>query len=67
MTKKRRQKKKQKQATTKYDVTHRLKNRVAKGVLQETRLRVNGSECKMFTSIKFYVKVQQHFSARILY
>ena len=55
------------QATTKYDVMHRLKNRVPKGEVLKTRLRVNGSKCKMLTSIKCYVKLQQHFSTKILY
>ena len=43
------------------------KNRLPKNVVQKTRLRVNGSKCKMLTSIKCYVKLQQHFSTKILY
>ena len=55
------------------------KYRVSKGVVQKTRLRVNANanvkmqnavnavNAKMLTSIKFYVKLQQHFSTKIMY
>ena len=44
-----------------------VENRVPKGVVQKTRLVVNGSKYKMLASIKCYVKLQQHFSFRITY
>ena len=37
------------------------------GVVQKNRLRVNGSKCKMLISIKCYLKLQHHFSTKILY
>ena len=51
----------------KYDLITHATNRVPKGVVQKTRLRVSGSKCKMLTSIKCYIKLQQHFSTKILY
>ena len=50
----------------KYDMMRRLKTEY-KRCSAKTRLRVSSSKCKMLTSIKCYVKLQQHFSTKILY
>ena len=50
----------------KYDMMHRLKTEYQR-CSAKTRLRISSSKCKMLTSIKCYVKLQQHFSTKILY
>ena len=45
----------------KYDMMQRLKTEYQR-CSAKTRLRVSSSKCKMLTTIKYYVKLKQHFS-----
>ena len=44
-----------------YDMMQRLKTEYQR-CSAKTRLRVSSSKCKMLTTIKYYVKLKQHFS-----